>query len=77
MSTMRVATPVELGRALARIRRSRGLTQEQMAARIGVDRSYLARMENGLATEQLTRLFAVLRESGFEVDLVPRAQRYG
>jgi transcriptional regulator with XRE-family HTH domain len=68
----RVSNPAELGRALARLRRSRGLTQEQMAAETGVHRSYLARMEAGLSTEQVQRIFALLRESGYELAIVPR-----
>jgi transcriptional regulator with XRE-family HTH domain len=58
---------MELGRALARARRKRGLTQQQLAARLYMQRSYLARMEAGLATDQVKRTFAVLRELGFEL----------
>ncbi len=69
--SFRVSNHAELGRALARMRQSSGLTQEQMAARIGIHRRYLVRMENGLATEQVQRIFAVLRESGYELAAVP------
>ncbi len=46
----RASNPAELGRVLARLRRARKLTQEQMATVAGVHRSYLARMEGGLVT---------------------------
>ena len=66
----------EFGRALARVRQQRGLTQEAMAARLGIGRSYLARMENGLATEQVRRIFAMLRETDHELAIV-ESDRHG
>jgi transcriptional regulator with XRE-family HTH domain len=68
----RASNPAELGRALARARQTRGLNQETLAARLGVHRSYLARMETGLSTEQLQRTFAFLREMGMELAVVER-----
>ena len=62
----------ELGRALARLRQQTGLTQEAMATRVGIERTYLTRMETGLATEQLQRVFAILREVGYELAIVAR-----
>jgi transcriptional regulator with XRE-family HTH domain len=41
----RAANPAELGGALARLRQSRGLTQEELAAKAGLRREYLSRME--------------------------------
>lgn len=35
-----------LGEKIARIRKQRGMTQEQMAAKIGISASYLSRIEN-------------------------------
>jgi transcriptional regulator with XRE-family HTH domain len=60
--SFRVYNPKVLGIALGEARRSAGLTQSEMADRIGVDRSYISEMENGKETEQLRRLFQVLRE---------------
>jgi ribosome-binding protein aMBF1 (putative translation factor) len=71
----RASNPTELGRALARARQSRGLNQETLAARLGIHRSYLARMEAGLSTEQFQRTFAVLREMGMELAIVEREPR--
>lgn len=66
-SPYRVAHAVQLGRVLARIRSDEGLSQQEMADRIGVHRSYLARMENGLETSQLKRIFGTLHEAGYEM----------
>ncbi len=71
----RASNPAELGRALARARHSRGLNQETLAARLGIHRSYVARMESGLSTEQLQRTFAILREMGMELAIVEKEPR--
>lgn len=70
-----VSNPTELGRALSRVRRLEGMNQGDMATRIGVNRSYLARMENGLSTEQVQRIFAVLREVGYELAILKKRPR--
>ena len=49
------AEPFEraFGRLLARWRRERGFSQEELAARSGCDRSYLSRLERGLNSPSL------------------------
>ncbi len=68
----RASNPAELGKALASARQARGLTQQELANRMYIHRSYLARMEAGLSTEQVTRTLSVLRELGFELLVVER-----
>jgi transcriptional regulator with XRE-family HTH domain len=46
-----------------------------LAARLGIHRSYVARMESGLSTEQLQRTFAILREMGMELAIVEKEPR--
>lgn len=70
-----VREPRQLGVVLARLRTVSGVTQDEMARRIGVHRAYLSRVENGLATEHLTRLFALLRELGYEISVEPSGSR--
>lgn len=72
-SGWRAGTPGELGAALARIRRERGLRQADLAERTGLRREYVSRMESGLATEQVRSLFAALRALGYEIELVERS----
>lgn len=71
-TSVRAADPVQLGRALARVRQGQGLSQEALAQRSGLHRSYLASMEGGAATQQLDRLFSVLRALDYELVLRPR-----
>jgi HTH-type transcriptional regulator/antitoxin HipB len=73
-SQWRASNATEFGKALARVRRHSGLTQEQLAVRAGISRTYLAKMEAGLSTEQIQRMFAILRDLGYELALVPRGE---
>jgi transcriptional regulator with XRE-family HTH domain len=71
-SLRRAGTPVELGAALARIRQSAELRQEDLALRAGLRREYVSRLESGQATEQLRALFRVLRALGYELAITER-----
>lgn len=69
MSTRRylIRTPEDLGRTLAEARHFRGLTQEQLARRAKVDRTYVAKLEAGHTVLQVERLIEMLRELGVEL----------
>lgn len=47
------------GAGIARLRRERGLSQEQLALRAGLDRSYMGRVERGEQSVSLDKIFAV------------------
>ncbi|HZJ02286.1 MAG TPA: helix-turn-helix transcriptional regulator [Thermoleophilia bacterium] len=53
-----------MGRAVAGVRRARGLTQVELAEEVGLDRSYLARMEAGASVLLLERAIRILRRMG-------------
>ncbi|MCB2178048.1 MAG: helix-turn-helix domain-containing protein [Actinomycetales bacterium] len=55
------ANPADLGAFLRAIREERELTQEDLAADLGITRQYLAELEAGKPTLYATRLFGVLR----------------
>ena len=65
----RVYTPASLGAALKHYRQEAGLTQAQLAAMAGLDRSYLSQLENGLETEHLRKLFSAFRALGLKLTL--------
>ena len=67
----RVYTPASLGAAIKHYRQQAGLTQAQLAAMAGMDRSYLSQLENGLATEQLRKLFSAIHALGLKLTLTP------
>ena len=57
----------DLGAAVAELRQERGLTQEQLARQVGIDRTYLARLENGMSVQLVDRALLLLRRLGAEV----------
>lgn len=59
-----------LGQELARLRFDRGLTQEELAERLGVSRRYVYELESGKPTLFASRLFEFLREVGAHLDVV-------
>jgi HTH-type transcriptional regulator/antitoxin HipB len=54
----------DLGRAVAELRRRRGLTQAELAANTGLGRSWLAHLETGHTTAVLDHLLLLLRRLG-------------
>lgn len=65
----RIYTPASLGDAIRHYRREAGLTQAQLAEQAGIQRSYLSELEGGKETEQVRRLFGVLRQLGVRMTL--------
>ena len=58
-----------LGEKLKEERKKAGLTQEQLAARIGTKNSYISRVENGHADIQLSTQFKIFQGLGRKVSL--------
>ncbi len=58
----------DLGRTIAEGRRISGLTQQQLADEVGVDRTYLSRLEQGRPSIQLEHLFRLLQRLGIRIE---------
>ena len=65
----RVYTASSVGPAIRHYRKEAGLTQTELADRVGLTREYLSRLERGHEAEQLRRVVAVLRELGVRATL--------
>ena len=65
----RVYTPSALGTAVRHYRQQAGLSQAELAELTGLNRTYLSALERGQETEQLRRLFRVLKQLGIRVTL--------
>ena len=50
-------------------RRNAGLTQEQLAAKIGTKKSYISRIENGKTDVKLSTLFKIFQGLGKRVSI--------
>jgi len=66
-----VRSPRALGEAVARLRVERDLTQDELAAALGVTKRYIYQIESGRPNLFATRLFEALRELGAHIELVP------
>ncbi|MBX2892878.1 MAG: helix-turn-helix transcriptional regulator [Saprospiraceae bacterium] len=53
-------------------REQNGLTQQELAERLGVKKSYLSRIENGKADIRLSTLAKVLGSIGFDIVAMPQ-----
>jgi len=67
--TWTVRSPEDVGRAVADIRRQRGMTQESLAKEGGLSRSWLAKLETGHTTPVLEHLLRLLRRLGATVTI--------
>ena len=65
----RVYTAASIGPAIRHYRKEAGLTQAELADRVGLTREYLSRLEQGHESEQVRRILAVLRELGVRATL--------
>ena len=67
----------DLGLAVAEARVVRRLSQQELAAEVGIDRTYLARLENGLTVQMLDRAVRILRLLGATITVtLPDAVEY-
>ena len=58
-----------LAECLKEERRKSGITQEQLAARIGTKKSYISRLENGHADVQLSTLTRIFNGLGKRISI--------
>ena len=63
-----------LGERLYQLRRSRGMSQEQLAERIGVSRQTISKWEGGLSTPDLEKLIALADCFQISLDSLVRAE---
>ena len=59
----------DLGRAIADVRASRGLTQSDLATQAGLSRAYLAKIEAGRSVSLLEHELRLLRRLGATVTI--------
>lgn len=67
MAHGRLATPQDLGRAVRHARNEAGLSQVELAARLGVTQRWLSELETGRPKILDDRLFDVITKLGITV----------
>ncbi|WP_200954738.1 helix-turn-helix domain-containing protein [Arthrobacter sp. Soil782] len=70
----RAVDAASLGRSISEARKEAGMTQRELAARLGVGRGTVVRLENGEAVSVVVAMHAI-RIIGRDVALVPRFSR--
>lgn len=65
--TGKVASAESLGRILQQARLLSGLSQRELARRLGTTQKYIWELEAGKPSILMDRLFAVMRETGMEL----------
>jgi len=51
----------KLGRNIAKIRKEKGISQEELALRSGIDKSYISHIENGIKNITCYKLFQIAK----------------
>ncbi|HEY4378201.1 MAG TPA: helix-turn-helix domain-containing protein [Acidimicrobiales bacterium] len=67
MARWKVQSGADLARAIVDARTELGLTQQELAARAGLERTYVARLEGGATVQQVERALRLLRRMGASV----------
>ena len=61
--------PVQIGSKVQALRKTKKLTQEQLAEKIGTKKSYISKIENGRADVQLSTLFRIFAGLGKRISI--------
>jgi HTH-type transcriptional regulator / antitoxin HipB len=64
--------PADFGAAIRERRRQLGITQDELAASIGVNRRVIGRLENGIETVHVGIVLRAARAVGLDVGVEPR-----
>ncbi|MCW5774098.1 MAG: helix-turn-helix transcriptional regulator [Rhodospirillaceae bacterium] len=68
-----VASALDFGHEIRRLRRAAGMTQRELAAAAGVGERFIVELESGKPRCELDRALRVLRMLGAGVTIVPRS----
>jgi HTH-type transcriptional regulator/antitoxin HipB len=77
--TGKVTSPESLGRILQQARLLAGLSQRELARRLGTTQRYIWELEAGKPSIAMNRIFAAMRETGMELTatITPREDEHG
>ena len=64
-------TPLYLGRVLKSLRKEAGLTQAELAEKVGVSRWWLSAAENGKPTVEVGKVMVLLHHLGHKMAVLP------
>jgi len=67
---MQIKTSKDIGALVGDQRSQLGLTQEQLAKRVGVSRPWIVQLEKGKPTAQMSLVLRTLKELGLTLDVM-------
>jgi HTH-type transcriptional regulator / antitoxin HipB len=67
--TWQIRSGADLGRSIADLRGRQGMTQSELAVRVGLSRDYLAKIEGGRTVSLLEHSLRILRRMGATVTI--------
>ena len=67
--TWRIRSGADLGRSIADLRVRQGMTQSELALKVGLSRDYLAKIEGGRTVSLLEHSMRILRRMGATVTI--------
>lgn len=70
-------TPKDIGHVIRQARKTKGLTQKELALQSGVWQETISKIENGAASARLETLFDVLAALDMEIEIRPRSKGDG
>ena len=62
---------MELGGKIKQMRNQKGLTQEELAKRIGANKSYISRIEKGITVPSVATFYRIINALGLTIELKP------
>ena len=72
-----VRSTEDLGRTIGELRRTQGLTQEQMATNAGISREWLAQLERGRPSRSFSIMLRLIRRLGADLVVVAAKVPHG
>ena len=60
-----------IGESIKRVRKKVGLTQAELAAKIGTNKSYISRVETGRTEPKVSTFYRIASALGLNVELTP------
>ena len=70
-----LTTSRQVGELLRRRRKARGISQQELASKLGISQGRLSALENDPASMPLARLIAIVNLLGLELTLMDKAEK--
>ncbi len=70
-----ISNPEQLGTLIRQVRKTQGITQEDLSALVGVGPRLIGEIERGKPTAEIGKVFQLLAGLGLVISIAPRTTR--